>query len=120
MTKLLPFLFLFMLCFPDAKADHITGGEMYYTLVSTANGKYNYSITLKIFMRCNSGRQFNNPATISVFDKISSNRVLDIPVNLARSETIQLNNPSRCITDPPTVCYQVGYYEFNASVPAVP
>jgi gliding motility-associated-like protein len=118
MTKLFAFLILFTVCFIDAKADHITGGEMYYTLVSSSNGKYTYNITLKIFMRCNSGRQFNNPATISVFDKISTNRILDIPVNLARSETIQLTNPSPCITDPPTVCYQVGYYEFSATVPA--
>ena len=117
MTKLLASLFMFVLCSLYVKADHITGGEVYYRLLNTTNGKHNYGVTLKLFMRCNSGRQFNNPATISVFDKGSNKRVLDIPVNLGRSETIQLNNPSRCITDPPTVCYQVGYYELIVSVP---
>jgi gliding motility-associated-like protein len=117
MIKLLASVFMFVLCSLYAKADHITGGEVFYTLLNVTNGKYNYGVTLKLFMRCNSGRQFNNPATISVFDKGSNKRILDIPVNLGRTETIQLTNPSRCITDPPTVCYQVGYYELLVSVP---
>jgi|GEM_PF-6628088 len=33
-----------------ARADHITGGEMYYTFISESNGQYNYSIVLKLFM----------------------------------------------------------------------
>ena len=109
---------LIIICFYlHARADHITGGEVYYTLLGTSNGKNNYAVTLKLFMRCHSGRQFNNPATISVFEKGTQLRVLDIPVNLSRSETIKLGNPSKCITDPPAVCYQVGYYEFIVSVP---
>ena len=98
MTKLFGILCLLIFCFLDATADHITGGEVYYKLTSVTNGKYNYSVTLKVFMRCGSGRQFNNPATISVFDKASSNRIVDVSVNLGNQEMIELQNPSRCIT----------------------
>ncbi|OLY93436.1 hypothetical protein BUE76_17255 [Cnuella takakiae] len=104
----------------SARADHITGGELYYTLMGTPGGNYQYNITVKVFMRCNSGRQFNNPAVISIFDKGNRNRIQDIEVRLARTTTLQLNDPNKCITDPPLVCYEVGFYEFTATLPPTP
>ena len=68
-------------------------------------------------MRCNSGRQFPNPAIISVFDKVSYNRLKDISVGLSNQQTIQLTNPDPCITNPPQVCYVVAYYNFSISLP---
>jgi hypothetical protein len=98
-----------------AKADHITGGEMYYTYIGLSNGQNSYSVTLKLFMRCNSGRQF--PAIISVFNKLSFERINDISVALSRRETISIASSDPCISDPPTVCYEVAYYTFSISLP---
>ncbi|HYH14286.1 MAG TPA: T9SS type B sorting domain-containing protein [Flavisolibacter sp.] len=100
-----------------SKADHITGGEMYYTYAGFSNGMHNYNFTLKFYMRCYSGRTFNNPAIVSVFDKGNNSRVRDISVTLTNQETIQISNPDPCITNPPTVCYEVGYYNFSVSLP---
>ncbi|MGK2862870.1 MAG: gliding motility-associated C-terminal domain-containing protein [Chitinophagaceae bacterium] len=100
-----------------ARADHITGGEMYYTYSGIIDGEYQYVVTLKLFMRCNSGRQFPNPAIISVFDKVSNNRIRDISVPLSNQQTIQLTNPDPCISNPPPVCYVVAYYNFSVSLP---
>jgi len=102
----------------SAKADHITGGEIFYTFAGTTNGNNSYNVTFKLFMRCNSGRQFNNPTVVSIFDKGTNQRVSDINVNLSSSETIQITNPDPCITDPPKVCYVVGYYNFSINLPA--
>ncbi|WP_132053577.1 T9SS type B sorting domain-containing protein [Pseudocnuella soli] len=113
---LLTFCGLLLLPFA-AWADHITGGEIYYTLLGNNNGNYEYRITVKVFMRCNSGRTFNDPTTISIFTKGTGARVSDHSVYLARTETIQLTDPNKCITDPPLVCYNVGYYEFVATLP---
>ncbi len=33
---------------------------------------------------------------------------------------LQLTSPSPCITNPPVVCYQVGYYEFDVTLPGIP
>src|SRR5919202_1981106 len=118
MKKLVSFFILLLGIWFEASADHITGGEMYYTFSGLSNGEYHYMVTLKMFMRCNSGRQFNNPAIVSVFDKASHNRVKDVNASLSRTETLSLTNPNKCITNPPTVCYEVGYYEFDLSVPA--
>lgn len=112
-----------MLClfFLVGKADHITGGEMYYTYspASTA-GNYIYSFTLKLYMRCNSGRSFNDPTIVSVFNKATGARVLDIDVPLSNQETISLTSPDPCISNPPVVCYEIGYYYFTVTLPGLP
>ena len=41
-------------CVTSATADHITGGEVYYKFVGTNGGLYDYDVTVRIFMRCNS------------------------------------------------------------------
>ena len=92
---------------------------MYYTYVGFSNGLYRYEVTLKLFMRCNSGRQFPDPAIISVFDKANRNRVNDISVDMFSQRTIQITNPDPCITDPPRVCYEVAYYNFTVYLPAL-
>jgi gliding motility-associated-like protein len=99
-------------------ADHITGGEIYYSFVGITGGQYQYSITLKLFMVCNTTRQFPDPTYVSFFDKGTNARIKDVSVNLARTELISLTPNSPCITNPPTVCYRVGYYNFNITLPA--
>ncbi len=100
-----------------ARADHITGGEMYYTFTGVSNGQYNYSITLKLFMICTTTREFNNPTYVSFFDKHSNVRIKDVSVALGKQETISYTAGGPCITDPPTVCYRVGYYSFTVALP---
>jgi len=100
-----------------AKADHITGGEMYYTYAGLANGEYQYNVVLKLFMRCNSGRFFSDPTVISVFDRVNGQHIKDISAPLSSQENLDLVNTNPCITDPPQVCYVVGYFYFRVSVP---
>lgn len=111
-------LYIFFFCSRAALADHITGGEIYYSFVGISAGQYQYSITLKLFMVCNTTRQFPNPTYVSFFDKGTNVRMKDVSVNLARTELISLTPNSPCITNPPTVCYRVGYYNFNITLPA--
>jgi len=111
-------LFVMLLCIVhNAAANHITGGEMYYNYNGIFNGAHQYAVTLKLFMRCNSGRSFNNPSIVGIFNKSDNVRVRDVTVPLTRTETIRLTDPNKCITDPPTVCYEVAYYEFTVTLP---
>ena len=117
MTRLLIFV-LFLLGFlPKASADHITGGEIFYTYLRNVNGTYEYSVTVRLFMRCYSGREFSNPTVISIFDKSTGARIFDYNVPISNTETLSLTNNNPCITNPPLVCYQVAYYRFNVSLP---
>src|SRR5690349_10282391 len=103
-----------------ANADHITGGEMFYSVSSGSGGAYTYSVTLKLFMRCNSGRMFPDPAVISVFEKGSGNRFQDVTTPISSREVIQITNFDPCISNPPTVCYEIAYYNFIITLPATP
>lgn len=116
MKKTVSILLLCVSCF-IARADHITGGEMYYTVRGGANNIYTYDVTLKLFMRCNSGRQFPDPAIMSVFDKLSNSRREDISVPMSDRRTIQISNYDPCISNPPEVCYEVAYYSFSVTLP---
>jgi gliding motility-associated-like protein len=118
--KKLLFFFSLLLCASSLKADHITGGEMYYTLVKEVNGNITYKVTLKLFMRCNSGRIFYNPTVVSVFNKANYSRISDIAVSLSGQEAIRLADAGPCITNPPVVCYEIGTYEFNITLPSSP
>ena len=90
---------------------------MFYIFQGFSNGEYQYNVTLKFFMRCNSGRQFYNPAIIGIFNKRTGDHVADISAPLSNQQTLSLSNANPCISNPPTVCYEVGYYYFNVSLP---
>jgi gliding motility-associated-like protein len=107
----------FLGCLLSARADHITGGEMYYTFEGVVNGNNKYHVVVKFFMLCSSSRMFNDPTIVSVFDRATNLRIKDITVSLAGSEELALTNTNRCITDPPPVCYRVGRYEFSMELP---
>jgi gliding motility-associated-like protein len=111
-------LVLFVVLSFAARASHITGGEMYYTYTGFSNGLYQYTVTMKLFQRCGSGRQFSNPSIISIFDKGTANRITDMSVAITNTENISITDPDPCITNPPAVCYDVAYYTFNISLPA--
>lgn len=101
-----------------AEASHITGGEMYYTLDGVSSGQFQYTVTLKLFQRCGSGRNFPNPTIISIFDKTNGARVNDMYVTITNTETIQIGTPDPCISNPPQVCYEIAYYTFTVTLPA--
>ncbi len=117
MKPLVFFLAYLLLCSQVVRADHITGGSMSYTFVNFSDGKYNYRLTLKLYMRCNSGRQFNDPTIFGIFDRVTHARINDFPVALTRTETLDMNSFNPCITNPPRVCYEVGYFETSISLP---
>ena len=110
-------LLLILLTF-SVKASHITGGEMYYVFNGINNGLYQFTVTLKLFQRCGSGRQFPNPTIISVFDKTTNGRVNDFPAQISSTTNITITNPDPCISNPPAVCYDVAFYTFSIALPA--
>lgn len=98
-------------------ADHITGGEMFYTLVGLTNNQFQYKVTAKFFRDCSSSRQFNNETQVAIYEKSTGKSMATITVPLNRIENLNLSNNNPCITNPPQVCYDVAYYEFDVSLP---
>lgn len=97
-------------------ANHITGGEMFYTYKGRSGANYLYHVTLKLYRDCYAppgSAELDQTASIGIFDKATGVLLFDSLVSLRRIETLNLGSPSPCITNPPLVCYQVGYYEFD-------
>jgi gliding motility-associated-like protein len=122
MKKLLSCLFILIAFALSVKANHITGGEISYTYLRqvTVDGQtfYRYAFTLKLFRDCNSdGAQLDNSAIIAIFNRLGG---MTKKLSVARSKIVVLNlgTPDPCILNPPTVCYQVGYYEDSVDLPA--
>jgi len=102
-----------------ALAAHITGGEMYYTLVSENGNNYTYEVTLKLYRDCNStGADLDASAAIAIFNNGTNASVWSQLVPLTTRITQNLSSPGPCIQNPPIVCYQTGFYTFRVTLPA--
>lgn len=120
MKKLLLFVSLLLLT-AIAFANHITGGEMYYTLQSQSGGSYTYEITLKLYRDCNAppgSAQLDPSVIIGIFNNQDNSLFQKATVQQTRFDKQNLGSPSPCISNPPVVCYEVGYYTFTATLPA--
>jgi gliding motility-associated-like protein len=101
-----------------AQADHISGGEMFYTYVGFSNGNHQYQVTLKQFRSCfTPNRQFADPITIAIFDRRNHTRIRDISVPRTQERQISDVSSDPCITRAPNVCYFEGYWTFTVSLP---
>jgi len=112
---------LFSICFLLAGlvsvANHITGGEMYYTLQSRSGNSYTYLITLKLYRDCNStGAPLDPSAAISIFDNSNNSSAFAGIIPQKEIRVLNLGSPSPCIQNPPVVCYEVGFYEFTVTL----
>ena len=104
-----------------AFANHITGGEMYYTLTSQSGNNFTYHVVLKLYRDCNApagSAQLDDAAPISIFNNSTFISVWASTVTRAKIVVLSLDSPNPCINNPPIVCYQVGYYEFDVTLPA--
>src|SRR5882724_7880142 len=106
----------FLLSLPSF-ANHISGGEIYYTYTRQSGNAFLYHITLKLLHTCNS-HELNTQAKFTVLNKKTFEVAWD---GLApRTGLIQkfITEPNPCITNPPQICNEVGYYEVDVLLPS--
>jgi gliding motility-associated-like protein len=119
--KQLYLLLLLSFCGTLAYANHITGGEMYYTLTGQSGNNYTYHVVLKLYRDCNAppgSAQLDDAAPISIFSNSTFASVWASTVVRSKIVHLNLDSPNPCINNPPPVCYDVGYYEFDVTLPA--
>jgi gliding motility-associated-like protein len=117
-TKLLS-LIIFTVVALSSYANHISGGEMSYTLVSQAGNNYTYTISLKLFRDgLGGGPALAFTEAIAIYAK-GTNALIwrNDAVPRVSFTTIQLTTPGPCIINPPQVIYDVGIYQTNVTLP---
>lgn len=94
---------------------------MYYTLTSQSGNQYTYHVTLKLYRDCfSTGATLDVTAAIGIFNRATSALVWsNNAVPRTQIVQLQISAPNPCITNPPQVCYQVGYYEFDVTLPGI-
>lgn len=113
---------LFLIFISDAaEARHIAGGELSYQFLGASGTDFKYRITLKLYKDCFSGgADLDSEASFTIFRVGSKAIVFNDSFAVSKIETVQLTNPGPCIDDPPLVCYLVGYYTFDVTLPESP
>jgi PKD repeat protein len=105
-------------------AEHIKGGELFYTYIGpgSAPGTSNYSLSLKLYIDCgaSSSGQLDPSISLTVFNKTNNTQfgsILSAPFTgemFIRFDPV--SNP--CIGNPPTdVCYRVRVYSTSVTLP---
>src|SRR5438270_4014659 len=121
--KKISILLLVVFCSIAAYANHITGGEMYYTLTSQSGNSFTYHVVLNLYRDCYAppgSAPLDASAPIAIFDNSNNQMVWSNSITRSKIVHLELTNPSPCIQNPPAVCYDVGYYEFDVTLNGVP
>jgi gliding motility-associated-like protein len=109
---------LFFCCFSFfTKAAHLTGGEIYYTLVSQSGSNFTYAITVKLFKDASVAVALDNPINIAIYTNGTNALAWSGQVTQTSLQTLTAT-PGPCIINPPVVSYQVGLYTFTVTLPA--
>jgi len=110
------FSLIFSLFSSAVVASHIVGGELNYRYL----GANVYEVRLVVYRDCFGGQApFDDPASIGVFN-MQGNLVAssDVYVNSINLIPNIINSP--CLTPPTNICYEVGIYTLNMTLPPIP
>jgi gliding motility-associated-like protein len=117
--KRFPLIVISCFLFVSARANHITGGEIFYTLTSQSGGNYTYAVTLKLYRdHFSTGAALDPAAPIAIFDRLTGAMVWSGTIQRSTIEYLDLVSPGPCILNPPPVYYDVGHYDFSVTLPA--
>lgn len=102
----------------NSRASHISGGEIYYSLVSQSGNNFTYTITLKLLRDATAfGPQLEATQVIAIYEKGSNALVRRDTIIKTFFGTITLANPSACLINPPVVKYDIALYDETVTLP---
>lgn len=116
--KRLLFSILFFFFAVPLFANHITGGQIYYTYAGMTGNNHNYNVTLLLYRdSASTGAQLDPSAAMAIFDRGTGAMVWNSSISMTFKQVLHLWTPGPCITNPPSVVYEVGHYNFSVPLP---
>ncbi len=105
-----------------AHAEHIAGGSIGYEYLGPAgNGNAGrYRITMKLYRDCDSrGAKLDSVVAVTIYPIGSGIAYANRQVRLSSIDSAILKSPDPCIGNPPKICYSIGYYSFEITLPFI-
>ncbi|MBW8685443.1 gliding motility-associated C-terminal domain-containing protein [Chitinophaga rhizophila] len=93
---------------------------MFYRYISRNGDNITYRVTLKLFRICGSGTniaELPDRVYFTIFNKATNTRFDAPTVERATKETQYLGAVDPCIVNPPNICFQIGTYVRDITVP---
>src|SRR5688572_28336833 len=119
MKRLFLYIILCLSTVTSSLANHISGGEMYYTLVNQTGSNFTYHVTLKLFRDgAGGGPPLAGAEVIAIYDRVTNALVWSQTVRQSSFNTLVLTSPGPCVVNPPQVIYDVALYETDLTLPA--
>ncbi|CAL1516614.1 PKD domain-containing protein [Chitinophaga sp. MM2321] len=119
MKKIL-FILVCLVCTASVYGSHIIGGQIYYTFKGKTGNMYTYRVSMKLYRICESGERIAEmPSTIILasFDKSNNSKVSTYTIGRTDFQVKNLAQVDPCIVNPPPVCFQVGLFETDITLP---
>ena len=109
-----------LVCAFNAQASHIIGGQVYYKLKRVSGNMYTYTVSMKLYRICGSGQNIAEMPTsiiLASFDRGNNSYVAEYKIDRTSFEVKNLAQVDPCIVNPPPVCFQVGLFETDITLP---
>lgn len=112
---------LILLCIfsmSDLYADHLKGGWIKYSYVSSSGGSITYKVSLYQYSDCSEAEKVDPVMYLGIYDAVSAARYKIQPISLTDSSREIKDYFGPCFQNPPTICYIIAEYTANITVPA--
>lgn len=109
------FLLLAMLGLPrEGYAAHVKGGYIQYKYngVGSSSGTSNYTITVTVFFSCTVAGP-RDAVYLGVFNASTHALVASKSISTTTSTTVSKTSFSPCMSDPPSICYEIYTYVYT-------
>lgn len=111
-------LLLLLLSAHSGYARHVKGGhiEYKYNGPGTNPGWSNYTFTVTVFFSCTTSGPKDN-VYLGIFDAVSGNTIISKQIATTTTRTVTKTSVNPCMTNPPSICYQINTYVYTADIP---
>ena len=99
---------------------HVKGGYIQYTYngVGSTTGTSNYTITVTVFFSCVTQGPRDN-VYLGIFNASTDATVATKQISTTTSSTVTKTTYSPCMSDPPSICYEIYTYVYSIDLPDI-
>ncbi len=103
-----------------AQARHVKGGFINYVYngSGSSSGTSNYTITITMFFSCTTQGPRDN-VYLGIFNADSKALVLSRQLATSTSKTVTKTTFNPCMSDPPSICYEIYTYVLTTDLPDI-